>query len=101
MYVEPPLRSEAGLPARNVARLPGFLEPLLIARGLLPAIVRRAGADQVHVGAEVLQAGIVGPDAKILRPELFQPPFSPPCSWASHRSSSTTSTCRSRPTSGP
>ena len=34
--------------------LPRFLEPLLILRRLLPAFVGRAGADQVHVGAEVL-----------------------------------------------
>src|SRR5262245_45686197 len=34
-----------------------LLEPLLILRGLLPALVCRAGANQVHVGAEVLAVG--------------------------------------------
>src|SRR5438309_635668 len=33
--------------------LPSLLEPLLILRHFLPALVRQAGADQAHVGAEV------------------------------------------------
>jgi len=47
-------------------------EPLLICRGLLPPLVGRTGADQVHVGAEVLAvlaglvAGAVGAEAEVV-----------------------------------
>src|SRR5437868_2872360 len=36
--------------------LPGIFEPLLVVGRLLPPLVGRAGADQVHVGPEVFAA---------------------------------------------
>src|SRR5262245_11717169 len=50
---------------------------MLVVGRLLPALVGRAGADQVHVGPEVLAvlagavAGAVGTEAEILRRELL------------------------------
>jgi hypothetical protein len=66
------LRSLPPLPAH------GVLEPLLIRRRFLPALVGRAGADQVHVGAEVAAvfarafAGVVGVEAEVLGRDWFR-----------------------------
>src|SRR5262245_58104218 len=55
--------------------LPGVLEPLLVGVCLLPLFVRRAGADQVHIGTEVFAArarsfaDTVRGQAKIIRLE--------------------------------
>src|SRR5215831_1323029 len=53
--------------------LSGVLEPLPVLRRLLPPLVGGAGADQVHVGAQVLLvlagpvAGAVGTEAEVGR----------------------------------
>src|SRR5262249_16764516 len=58
--------------------LPRVPEPLVICGRLLPALVGRAGADQVHVGAEVLAvlaravAGAVGTQAEVLGRQLLR-----------------------------
>jgi hypothetical protein len=63
--------------ASSFLHLPGVLEPLLILRVLLPALIGRAGADQLHVGAEVppvlagAVAGAVGAQAEVLRGEAL------------------------------
>src|SRR5262249_41103835 len=63
---------------RLCLQLPGVLEPLLIVRRLLPLLVGRAGADQVHVGAEVFAvragavAGAVRPEAEVLGRERLR-----------------------------
>src|SRR6516162_6509394 len=57
--------------------LPCLLEPLLIFRCLLPALVGQAGADQAHIGPQVLAvlagavAGAVRPEAKVFRRHLL------------------------------
>src|SRR5262249_36510922 len=54
------------------------LEPLLILGGLLPALVGRAGADQIDVGADVLAvlagpvAGAVGAQAEVVGGDRFR-----------------------------
>src|SRR5262249_17107874 len=54
------------------------LEPLLVVGGLLPPLVGGAGADQVHVRAQVLTvlpgavAGAVGPQTEVLGCEFFR-----------------------------
>src|SRR5262245_44397085 len=56
--------------------LSGILEPLLIFRRLLPALVRSTGADQVHVGPQVLavlarfEAGAVSAKAEVFWGDL-------------------------------
>src|SRR5262245_10539352 len=64
--------------ATSLLDLSGVLEPLLILRRLLPPLVGRAGADQVHVGTEVLLvlpgavAGAVGAQAEVVRRQLLR-----------------------------
>ena len=43
--------------SRTAHEFLGLLEPLLVGRRLPPILIRRAGADAVHVGAEILAAG--------------------------------------------
>src|SRR5262245_29197347 len=56
----------------SLLELHGLLQPLLVVRSLLPALVGRTGADQVHVGPQVLLVlpgpipGTVGPQAEVL-----------------------------------
>src|SRR5262245_51188048 len=58
--------------------LASLLEPLLVLGCCLPALVGRAGADQVHVGAEVLAiragaiAGAVRAEAEVLGSDLVE-----------------------------
>src|SRR4029453_12033539 len=61
----------------------GILEPVLISRHFLPALVCRPRTDKVHVGAEVLAvragavAGAVGAEAEVVGSEFFRAGLSP------------------------
>src|SRR4029079_9876130 len=60
----------------SLLHLSRFLEPLLVFGRLLPSFVGRTGANQVHVGAEVLLVlpvlvtGAVRPEAEVVGGEL-------------------------------
>src|SRR5438046_520706 len=74
-------RPTAPIGADSLLHLSAILEPLLVLRRLLPAFVGLAGADQVHVGAEVLAvfagliAGAVGAEAEVVGRQLVEGDF--------------------------
>src|SRR6516165_9868224 len=62
----------------SLLRLSGILEPLLVLGRLLPALVGRAGADQVDVGAKVFSvlasaiAGTVRVETEVVGGQLLR-----------------------------